>query len=66
MILFALYGNFKFPVIDCAGRIADRACGRLDRAEAHAHAVQRFVGSGAAGADRRIGRDRGDSGLLHQ
>ena len=30
MILFALYGNFKFPVTHRAGRAADRTCGRAD------------------------------------
>ena len=43
MILFALYGNFKFPVTIALGRGDDGTGRRADRAEADAHAVQRVV-----------------------
>ena len=53
--------QFQIPGDDCARRGDDRAGRRADRAEADAHAVQRFVRAGTAGADGRFGGDRGDS-----
>ncbi len=44
----------------------DRAGGRLDRPEADAHAVQRELRAGPAGADGRLGGDRHHPGFLHQ
>ena len=41
MILFALYGNFKFPVTIALGVILTEPVGALHRAEADAHSVQR-------------------------
>ncbi len=49
-----------------AGRDHDRTGGRAARAETDAHAVQRFLRPGTAGAAGRLGRDRGHSRLLHQ
>ena len=37
--------QFQIPGDDCVGRGDDRARGRADRPEAHAHAFQRFFGS---------------------
>ena len=57
MILFALYGNFKFPMTIAIGRGHDRAGGRAGGAQAHAHAIQRFLRAGTAGAAGRLGGD---------
>ena len=66
MILFALYDNFKFPMIVLLGVVADRAGGRVAGAEVDAYSVQRVVCAGHAGADWRVRGDGGDSRLLHQ
>ena len=66
MILFALYGNFKFPVTVVIGVVMTEPVGALDCAETYAHAVQREFGARAAGSVGRFGGNRRDSGVLHQ
>jgi cobalt-zinc-cadmium resistance protein CzcA len=66
LILFALYGNFQISVQDCFGRGHDGAGGRTHCTKVDGHSVQCFVGSRIAGADGGIGRDRGNSGIVHQ
>ena len=66
LILFALYGNFKFPVTIALGVILTEPVGALHGPEAYAHAVQRLVCAGFARAAGRLGGDRGHSRLLHQ
>ena len=42
LILFALYGNFKFPITIATGRGDYSTCWRAGGFEAHPHAVQRL------------------------
>ena len=55
MILFALYGNFKFPVTIALGVVITEPVGALIALKLTGHAVQRFVRARAAGADGRFG-----------
>ena len=66
MILFALYGNFKFPVTIALGVIITEPVGRAHRTQADAHAVQRFVSLRIARAVGCFGGNRSNSGFLHQ
>ena len=47
LILFALYGNFKFPVTIALGVVMTEPVGALDRAQADGYALQRFLGARA-------------------
>ncbi len=55
MILFALYGNFKFPVTIALGVVMTEPVGALIALKLTQHAVQRVVRARAAGADGRFG-----------
>ena len=67
MILFALYGNFKFPLSAIAvGVVLTGPVGALVGAQAYAHALQRIERSRAAGGARCFRANRGNSGELHQ
>jgi len=54
LILFALYGNFKFPVTIALGVVLTEPVGALMRSS-YAHTVQRLQCSRPACADRRLG-----------
>ena len=66
MILFALYGNFKFPVTVMIGVVMTEPVGALIALKLTHTTVQRQLRAGPAGADGRFGGDRRDSGVLHQ
>ena len=55
MILFALYGNFKFPVAIAFGVVMTEPVGALIALKLTAHSVQRFFGARASRADGRFG-----------
>ena len=55
LILFALYGNFKFPVTIALGVVMTEPVGALLALKLTGHAVQRFVCAGIARADGRLG-----------
>ena len=66
MILFVLYGNFKFPVTVVIGVVMTEPVGALIALKINAHAVQRQPWPGPARPARRFGRDGSHPGLLHQ
>ncbi len=58
--------QLQIPGAIALGVVITEPVGALHRAQAHAHALQRFVRARAARADGRLGRNRRDSGFLHQ
>ncbi len=66
MILFALYGNFKFPVTIALGVVMTEPVGALIALKLTHTPFSVSVRAGTAGADGRFGGNRRDSGVLHQ
>ena len=66
LLLFALYSNFKFPLITVLGVLLSGPIGGLLALRAHRHAVLGVVGHRLPGAVRRLGADRGGLHLLRE
>ena len=66
LILFALYGNFKFPVTIALGVVLTEPVGALIALKLLAHAVQRLERPRPARIARCFRRNRGHSRQLHQ
>ena len=66
LILFALYGNFKFPATIAIGVVITEPVGALIALKLTHYAIQCVFGAGLARAAEGFGRDRSDPGLLHQ
>ena len=66
MILFALYGNFKFPVTIALGVILTEPVGALIALKLTHTPFSVSSRPGIAGAIRRVGGNGSDSGFLHQ
>ncbi len=66
MILFALYGNFKFPLTIALGVVLTEPVGALIALKLTRHAIQRFLRARPAGADGRFRRNCSHPCLLHQ
>ena len=66
VLLFALYRNFKFPLITVIGVVLSAPDRRVARARAHRDAVLGVVGHRLPGAVRRVGADGGRVHLLRQ
>ena len=66
LILFALYGNLKFPADHLLQRAGDGAGGRPAGAAADAHQLQRVVDARIRSADGRGGADQRHSLFVHQ
>jgi len=66
LILFALYGNFKFPITIALGVILTEPVGALIALKLTHTPLSVSSALGLARASRRLRRNRGDSGQLHQ
>ena len=66
LILFALYGNLKFPLIIFFSVLVTEPVGGLLALWLTGHQLQRVVGAGIRGADGRRGADQRHSVLVHQ
>jgi hypothetical protein len=66
MILFALYGNLKFPLVIALGVILTVPVGALIALKMTNTPFSCFVGTRIARIDGRIGRDSRDSLLVYQ
>ena len=66
LILFALYGNFKFPVTIALGVVMTEPVGALIALKLTHTPFSVSSRAGPAGAAGRFGRDRRHSGHLHQ
>ena len=66
MILFALYGNFKFPIAIALGVVMTEPVGALIALKLTHTPFSVSSILGLAGAAGRFGRNRRDPGLLHQ
>ncbi len=66
MILFALYGNFKFPLTIALGVILTEPVGALIALQLTAYTIQRLVRARLARVDGRFGRNRRHPCFLHQ
>ena len=66
MILFALYGNLKFPMIIFLSVLVTEPVGGLLGALADADEFQRFVDAGFRSVDGRGGADQRHSVFVHQ
>ena len=66
LILFALYGNLKFPLIILFSVLVTEPVGGLAGAVVHGNQFQRLFGAGIRRADGRRRADQRDSLFLHQ
>ena len=66
LILFALYGNLKFPLIILFSVLVTEPVGGLLALWSHRNQFQRVVDAGLRGADGRRGADQRDSLFVHQ
>ena len=66
LILFALYGNLKFPLIIFFSVLVTEPVGGLLALRLTAHQFQRVLHAGLRGADGRGGADQRDSVFVHQ
>ena len=66
LILFALYGNLKFPLIIFFSVMVTEPVGGLLALRADSHQFQRVVDVRLRGADGRCGADQRDSVFVHQ
>ena len=66
LILFALYGNLKFPLIIFFSVLVTEPVGGLLALWLTGHQLQRLLDAGVRGADGRRGADQRHSVFLHQ
>ena len=66
MILFALYGNFKFPATILLERGDDGAGRSVTGAKTDEYTIQRFLGPGIDRSAWRIGGNRDHRRFVHQ